>query len=179
MLNPNLKSHSYQSKMVYAISKSSYSVTKKTWLLQLQNVEHNFQHNHFSSSLLVQGVLSLANGDCLEGLFSGEWTTGLKVVGTYIKPAVDEPENKERNSLLWVLLCTFLKKQHVSWADVFYTNVMWSTCVVLLVLWSVSCLCVVISVPFLCVRILMCVVFIYCENYCQAGGCFWKQDIQA
>lgn len=50
--------------------------------------------------LLLQGVLSLANGDCLEGLFSGEWTGGLKVTGTYTKPAVDEPESKESNSLL-------------------------------------------------------------------------------
>ncbi|XP_049905725.1 alsin-like isoform X1 [Epinephelus moara] len=59
-------------------------------------------HGEFSDDWTVngKGVLSLANGDCLEGMFSGEWTAGLKVVGTYIKPAVDEPENKERNSLL-------------------------------------------------------------------------------
>lgn len=49
---------------------------------------------------LLKGVLSLPNGDCLEGLFSGEWTSGLKVVGTYTKPLVDEPENKERINML-------------------------------------------------------------------------------
>lgn len=49
---------------------------------------------------LLQGVLALPNGDCLEGLFSGEWTSGLKVVGTYTKPLVDEPENKERVNML-------------------------------------------------------------------------------
>ncbi|XP_069388473.1 alsin-like isoform X5 [Paralichthys olivaceus] len=58
-------------------------------------------HGDFSDDWTVngKGVLSLANGDCLEGLFSGEWSTGLKVTGTYTKPAADEPENKERNSL--------------------------------------------------------------------------------
>lgn len=49
---------------------------------------------------LLQGVLALPNGDCLEGLFSGEWTSGLKVVGTYTKPPVDEPESKERINML-------------------------------------------------------------------------------
>ncbi|XP_018537544.1 alsin isoform X2 [Lates calcarifer] len=59
-------------------------------------------HGEFSDDWTVngKGVLSLANGDCLEGLFSGEWSTGLKVVGTYTKPAIDEPDNKERSSLL-------------------------------------------------------------------------------
>ncbi|TKS65431.1 Alsin Amyotrophic lateral sclerosis 2 protein -like protein [Collichthys lucidus] len=60
-------------------------------------------HGEFSDDWTIngKGVLSLANGDCLEGLFSGEWTAGLKVVGTYTKPQfVDEAENKERNSLL-------------------------------------------------------------------------------
>ncbi|KAG7502317.1 alsin-like isoform X2 [Solea senegalensis] len=46
-----------------------------------------------------KGVLSLVNGDCLDGMFSGEWNTGLKVVGTYTKPATDEPENKARRGL--------------------------------------------------------------------------------
>ncbi|XP_045909587.1 alsin-like isoform X3 [Micropterus dolomieu] len=59
-------------------------------------------HGEFSDDWIAngKGVLSLANGDCLEGLFSGEWTTGLKVVGTYTKPAIDDPENKEKNLLL-------------------------------------------------------------------------------
>jgi len=67
---------------------------------QLQDTANNFIHTDYSSSLLLQGVLSLANGDCLDGQFSGEWSTGLKVVGTYTKPVIEEPENKERNSLL-------------------------------------------------------------------------------
>ncbi|XP_035532248.1 alsin-like isoform X4 [Morone saxatilis] len=59
-------------------------------------------HGEFTDDWIVngKGVLSLANGDCLEGMFSGEWTAGLKVVGTYTKPVVDEPDNKERNCLL-------------------------------------------------------------------------------
>uniref|UniRef100_A0AAQ6IC89 Alsin Rho guanine nucleotide exchange factor ALS2 a n=1 Tax=Anabas testudineus TaxID=64144 RepID=A0AAQ6IC89_ANATE len=58
-------------------------------------------YGEFSDDWTVsgKGVLSLPNGDYLDGLFSGEWSTGLKVVGTYTKPVVDEPENKERNSL--------------------------------------------------------------------------------
>ena len=46
----------------------------------------------------IQGVLSLVNGDCVDGLFSGEWNTGLKVVGTYTKLATDGCENKARKS---------------------------------------------------------------------------------
>ncbi|XP_040913014.1 alsin-like isoform X2 [Toxotes jaculatrix] len=59
-------------------------------------------HGEFSDDWTVngKGVLSLANGDYLEGQFSGEWSAGLKVVGTYTKPAVHEPENKDRNNLL-------------------------------------------------------------------------------
>ncbi|XP_055360815.1 alsin-like isoform X2 [Betta splendens] len=59
-------------------------------------------HGEFSDDWTVngKGVLSLANGDCLDGHFNGEWNTGLKVVGTYTKPAVDEINNKERDNLL-------------------------------------------------------------------------------
>lgn len=86
---------------VYLCIKSNLcSVTKKKQLVQLHKIEYDFIHLLHSLSLLLQGVLSLANGDCLEGLFSGEWTTGLKVVGTYTKPAIDDPENKEKNLLL-------------------------------------------------------------------------------
>uniref|UniRef100_A0A674NA68 Alsin Rho guanine nucleotide exchange factor ALS2 n=1 Tax=Takifugu rubripes TaxID=31033 RepID=A0A674NA68_TAKRU len=58
-------------------------------------------HGEFSDDWVVngKGVLLLANGDCLEGLFSGEWTSGLKVDGTYTKPLVDEPVNKERKNM--------------------------------------------------------------------------------
>lgn len=43
-----------------------------------------------------QGVLTLANSDYLEGSFSGEWGSGLKVTGSYFKPhlfdsAMDKP----------------------------------------------------------------------------------------
>ncbi|XP_059199040.1 alsin-like isoform X2 [Centropristis striata] len=61
-------------------------------------------HGEFSDDWTVngKGVISLPNGDWLEGQLTGEWTTGLKVVGTYIKPSAEEPENKERTSLLRV-----------------------------------------------------------------------------
>ncbi|KAG7239896.1 hypothetical protein INR49_028296 [Caranx melampygus] len=59
-------------------------------------------HGEFSDDWTAngKGVLSLANGDCLDGTFSGEWRTGLKVTATYTKATFDEPENKERNNLL-------------------------------------------------------------------------------
>lgn len=52
------------------------------------------------SSFAPQGVLSLANGDSVEGLFNGDWTSGLKVVGTYTKPTNDEPGISDRESQL-------------------------------------------------------------------------------
>lgn len=43
----------------------------------------------------VQGLLTLANGDFLEGVFSGEWGSGLKVSGSYFKPhLLDLDKNK-------------------------------------------------------------------------------------
>uniref|UniRef100_H3CDQ7 Alsin Rho guanine nucleotide exchange factor ALS2 n=1 Tax=Tetraodon nigroviridis TaxID=99883 RepID=H3CDQ7_TETNG len=55
----------------------------------------------FSDDWVVsgRGVLLLPNGDWLEGVFSGEWPSGLKVDGTYTKPFVDEPVNKERTNM--------------------------------------------------------------------------------
>lgn len=49
--------------------------------------------------LLLQGILTMPNGDSLDGQFSGEWSSGLKVVGTYTKPGIDKPPNKEKNGL--------------------------------------------------------------------------------
>lgn len=58
-------------------------------------------HGEFSDDWTIngKGLLHLANGDFVDGDFSGEWAS-LKVIGTYTKPAVDEPESKERNNLL-------------------------------------------------------------------------------
>uniref|UniRef100_A0A3P8SXH2 Alsin Rho guanine nucleotide exchange factor ALS2 n=1 Tax=Amphiprion percula TaxID=161767 RepID=A0A3P8SXH2_AMPPE len=62
-------------------------------------------HGEFSDDWTVngKGVLSLSNGDCLDGMFSGEWSSGLKVVGMYTKPGIYETESKERNSVKYVL----------------------------------------------------------------------------
>lgn len=62
----------------------------------------NVPHGNLNTDMVLlisssQGVLSLPNGDFLEGTFSGEWIMGLKVVGTYRKPAPDEPDDKDRN----------------------------------------------------------------------------------
>uniref|UniRef100_A0A3Q2D4F0 Alsin Rho guanine nucleotide exchange factor ALS2 n=1 Tax=Cyprinodon variegatus TaxID=28743 RepID=A0A3Q2D4F0_CYPVA len=59
-------------------------------------------HGEFSDDWTIngKGVMTLANGDNLDGLFSGEWRTGLKVAGTYVKPTLEEYESKEKNVLL-------------------------------------------------------------------------------
>ncbi|KAK6315502.1 hypothetical protein J4Q44_G00150310 [Coregonus suidteri] len=49
-----------------------------------------------------KGTLSMSNGDFIEGLFSGEWTSGLKITGTYIKPNLYEPDKKESTCVLEV-----------------------------------------------------------------------------
>ncbi|KAK7904907.1 hypothetical protein WMY93_017514 [Mugilogobius chulae] len=58
-------------------------------------------HGEFSDDWTIngKGLLHLANGDFLDGEFSGEWSS-LKVTGTYTKPTMDEPVNKERNNSL-------------------------------------------------------------------------------
>lgn len=42
----------------------------------------------------------MANGDTMEGLFSGDWISGLKVVGTYTKPTNDVPGISDRENQL-------------------------------------------------------------------------------
>ncbi|KAJ8003567.1 hypothetical protein DPEC_G00149690 [Dallia pectoralis] len=39
-----------------------------------------------------KGVLTMANGDYFEGVFNGEWGSGLKVTGSYFKPNVYESD---------------------------------------------------------------------------------------
>ncbi|XP_024141941.1 alsin isoform X3 [Oryzias melastigma] len=54
-------------------------------------------HGEFSDDWTVngKGALLLANGFCLKGMFSGEWNSGLKVVGVYTKADVDDSESKD------------------------------------------------------------------------------------
>ncbi|KAM5151552.1 alsin [Mantella aurantiaca] len=47
-----------------------------------------------------KGVLRMSNGDCIEGVFGGEWGSGIKVSGTYIKPSIFEGEKEETKALL-------------------------------------------------------------------------------
>uniref|UniRef100_A0A493TDI4 Alsin Rho guanine nucleotide exchange factor ALS2 n=1 Tax=Anas platyrhynchos platyrhynchos TaxID=8840 RepID=A0A493TDI4_ANAPP len=43
-------------------------------------------------TLSGKGTLTLPNGDYIEGLFSGEWGSGIKITGTYFKPSLYESE---------------------------------------------------------------------------------------
>ncbi|KAG8432698.1 hypothetical protein GDO86_017080 [Hymenochirus boettgeri] len=46
-----------------------------------------------------KGVLTMSNGDCIEGLFSGEWGSGIKVNGMYSKPLFYEGEQEKGKNL--------------------------------------------------------------------------------
>nr|XP_055072519.1 alsin isoform X1 [Misgurnus anguillicaudatus] len=49
-------------------------------------------------TLCGKGVLSMPNGDSLDGIFDGQWGTGLRVAGIFLKPF--ETLRKETNSLV-------------------------------------------------------------------------------
>lgn len=44
----------------------------------------------------------MPNGDYIEGYFSGEWGSGIKITGTYFKPCLYESD-KDRPKVLWVI----------------------------------------------------------------------------
>nr|XP_020670133.1 alsin [Pogona vitticeps] len=46
-----------------------------------------------------KGTLTLPNGDTVEGSFSGEWGSGIKVAGTYIKPSLYDHEKDQPKTL--------------------------------------------------------------------------------
>ncbi|XP_063806524.1 alsin isoform X2 [Pseudophryne corroboree] len=46
-----------------------------------------------------KGTLTMSNGDSIEGVFSGEWGSGIKVSGTYIKPSLYEGEKEDTKTL--------------------------------------------------------------------------------
>ncbi|XP_068101201.1 alsin [Hyperolius riggenbachi] len=46
-----------------------------------------------------KGVLRMLNGDCIEGVFGGEWGSGIKVSGTYIKPSPYEGDKEDNKTL--------------------------------------------------------------------------------
>ncbi|KAM4626097.1 alsin [Discoglossus pictus] len=46
-----------------------------------------------------KGLLTMPNGDCIEGLFSGDWGSGIKVTGTYSKPCLYDGEKEAARNL--------------------------------------------------------------------------------
>ncbi|XP_041897353.1 alsin isoform X5 [Corvus kubaryi] len=50
-------------------------------------------------TLSGKGTLTLPNGDYIEGLFSGEWGSGIKITGTYFKPSLYENEKDKPKAL--------------------------------------------------------------------------------
>uniref|UniRef100_A0A667ZPM3 Alsin Rho guanine nucleotide exchange factor ALS2 n=1 Tax=Myripristis murdjan TaxID=586833 RepID=A0A667ZPM3_9TELE len=51
-----------------------------------------------------KGVLTMANGDYLEGSFIGEWGSGLKVTGSYFKPSLYDSD-KDKTKLGRLCVC--------------------------------------------------------------------------
>ncbi|XP_037617894.1 alsin isoform X2 [Sebastes umbrosus] len=52
-----------------------------------------------------KGVLTMANGDYLEGSFNGEWGSGLKVTGSYFKPHLFDTEKEKTRAVKLGRLC--------------------------------------------------------------------------
>ncbi|KAM9836166.1 alsin [Aulostomus maculatus] len=52
-----------------------------------------------------KGVLTMANADYLEGSFSGEWGTGLKVTGSYFKPHLFDTDKEKTRAVKLGRLC--------------------------------------------------------------------------
>ncbi|XP_054064557.1 alsin isoform X2 [Rissa tridactyla] len=50
-------------------------------------------------TLSGKGTLTLPNGDYIEGIFSGEWGSGIKITGTYFKPSLYENEKDKPKAL--------------------------------------------------------------------------------
>lgn len=46
-----------------------------------------------------KGTLALPNGDYIEGTFSGEWGSGIKITGTYFKPSLYDHEKDRPKAL--------------------------------------------------------------------------------
>ncbi|KAL7369975.1 hypothetical protein ABVT39_015002 [Epinephelus coioides] len=52
-----------------------------------------------------KGVLTMANGDYLEGSFNGEWGSGLKVAGSYFKPHLFDTDKDKTRAVKLGRLC--------------------------------------------------------------------------
>ncbi|XP_068446402.1 alsin isoform X2 [Clinocottus analis] len=52
-----------------------------------------------------KGTLTMANGDYLEGSFSGEWGSGLKVTGSYFKPHLFDSDKDKTRAVKLGRLC--------------------------------------------------------------------------
>ncbi|XP_024866882.1 alsin isoform X2 [Kryptolebias marmoratus] len=67
-------------------------------------------------TLSGKGVLTLANGDYLEGSFSGEWGSGLKVTGSYFKPHLFDSDKDKNRAVKLGHLCVSAEEK---WQAVF------------------------------------------------------------
>ncbi|XP_077427017.1 alsin isoform X2 [Vanacampus margaritifer] len=63
-----------------------------------------------------KGVLTMANGDYLEGSFNGEWGAGPKVTGSYFKPHLFETDKEKIRSVKLGRLCVRAEEK---WQAVF------------------------------------------------------------
>ncbi|XP_072473393.1 alsin [Notamacropus eugenii] len=79
----------------------SFSLNKMMGTGILLSEDDTIYEGEFSDdwTLNGKGTLTMPNGDYIEGLFNGEWGSGIKITGTYFKPSLYESE-KDRPKVL-------------------------------------------------------------------------------
>uniref|UniRef100_A0A8B9GGF2 Alsin Rho guanine nucleotide exchange factor ALS2 n=1 Tax=Amazona collaria TaxID=241587 RepID=A0A8B9GGF2_9PSIT len=79
----------------------AFSMNKMMGTGILLSEDDTIYEGEFSDNwtLSGKGTLTLPNGDYIEGLFSGEWGSGIKITGTYFKPSLYENEKDKPKAL--------------------------------------------------------------------------------
>ncbi|XP_069471605.1 alsin isoform X2 [Ambystoma mexicanum] len=79
----------------------AFSVNKMMGTGVLLSEDDTVYEGEFSDdwTLSGKGTLTMPNGDCIDGLFNGEWGSGIKVAGTYCKPSLYEIEKDKSGNL--------------------------------------------------------------------------------
>nr|XP_033800782.1 alsin isoform X2 [Geotrypetes seraphini] len=79
----------------------AFSVNKMMGTGTLLSEDDTIYEGEFSDdwTLNGKGTLTMPNGDYIEGLFNGEWGSGLKVTGTYCKPSLYGSDKEQPRAL--------------------------------------------------------------------------------
>ncbi|XP_075386445.1 alsin isoform X2 [Tenrec ecaudatus] len=79
----------------------TFSLNKMTGNGVLLSEDDTIYEGEFSDDWILsgKGTLTMPNGDYIEGFFSGEWGSGIKITGSYFKPSLYESD-KDRPKVL-------------------------------------------------------------------------------